>query len=339
MILYIGNILSIRGGSVSFIETMNLKLSDRYAIKTVSSIKSKPIRLLHMLFSVYWYRNKCKVVLIDTFSTQAFWFAYVVSRLCLFLKLPYISIIRGGNFLNRMQRSRHFSDKLLRGGSYTIVPSTFLEHNFLLAGYSALYIPNFIELENYQFKKREILEPRILWVRAFHVIYNPLLAIEVISILNNPNVHLCMVGSDTDGIRSKVEKRIAALNLENQVLLKGRLLKKEWIELSKSYDIFINTTTIDNMPVSVIEAMALGLPVVSTNVGGIPYLLEHEKNGLLVASDNPMEMAEAINNLLNNPVIGQQLSFEARKKVEEFAWEKVKTKWFTVLDKFVEPNI
>lgn len=338
MILYIGNILSTRGGSVSFIETMNLKLGDRYAIKTISSIQSKPIRLLHMLLSVCWYRNKCKVVLIDTFSTQAFWFAYAVSRLCLLLKLPYIPIIRGGNFLNRMHRSRYFSDKLLRGGDYTIVPSTFLEHNFLLAGYSVLYIPNFIELENYPFKKREILKPRILWVRAFHVIYNPLLAIEVISVLNNQHVHLCMVGSDTDGTRSKVEKRIAALNLENQILLKGRLLKKEWVELSKSYDIFINTTTIDNMPVSVIEAMALGLPVVSTNVGGIPYLLEHEKNALLVPSDDPVEMAEAISKLLNDPAIAQQLSFEARKKVEKFAWDKVKIKWFTVLDKFVEPK-
>lgn len=335
MILYVGNILSVSGGSVGFIETMAPKLASRYAIKSVSSIQSKPIRLLHMLFSVWKYRNVCDVVLVDTFSTQAFWFSYVVGRFCNHLKIPFIPIVRGGDFVNRLAKSKKECDFLFTRSYLNIVPSRFLEFHFNKAAYRVTYIPNFIELKKYPFKLREQVGARILWVRAFHKIYNPVMAIEVINQLGLPDVTLCMVGADTDGTRNLVEKRIKELNLSDKVKLAGRLLKEEWIELSTGYDIFINTTTIDNMPVSVIEAMALGLPVVSTNVGGIPYLIENRKNGILVESNNVEGMTKAVQELISNPDYGKSLSLNARKMVEDFDWERVSLKWFEVLDRVV----
>ena len=194
------------------------------------------------------------------------------------------------------------------------------------------YIPNFIELKKYPFKLREPVQTRILWVRAFHKIYNPVMAIDVVGKLNASVTQLSMVGVDIDGTRSQVEKRIAELKLSSQVKLTGRLLKEEWIELSKDFDIFINTTTIDNMPVSVIEAMALGLPVVSTSVGGIPYLMEDKKNGILVASNDVDAMANAILGLIESPDYAKSLSLNARKMVEDFDWDIVRLKWFEVLD-------
>ncbi len=331
MILYVGNILSVSGGSVGFIETMTPKLASRYAIKSVSSYQSKPIRLLHMLFSVWKYRNVCDVVLVDTFTTQAFWFAYVVGRFCSLLNLKFIPIVRGGDFVNRLGKSKKQCDFLFTSSYINIVPSRFLEFHFKNAGYTIKYIPNFIELEKYPFKLRETAGARILWVRAFHKIYNPVMAIEVIRQLG-PAATLCMVGADTDGTRSQVEKRIAELELTDRVKLTGRLLKTKWIELSKDYDIFINTTTIDNMPVSVIEAMALGLPVVSTDVGGIPYLMESKKNGILVESNNAEAMAKAIQELVGNPEYSRKLSLNARQRVEDFDWNSVRLQWFEVLD-------
>lgn len=337
MVLYIGNILSVHGGSIGFIETLTPRLASRYTIKAVSSIQSKPIRLLHMLISVWQFRNTCKVVLIDCFSTQAFWFAYSVGKFCKLLKIPYIPIVRGGDFVNRLTSSKKECDFLFTQSYLTIVPSKFLEFHFNQARYRVTYIPNFIELQKYPFKQRENIHPTILWVRAFHKIYNPVLAVEVLDQLGIADATLCMVGGDTDGTRVLVEHRIAALGLTDRVILPGRLLKTEWLKLSQQYDIFINTTTIDNMPVSVIEAMALGLPVVSTNVGGIPYLLEHEKDGILVPSNDADGMCKAILELLHNPNLTKKISTEAREKVEEFDWEKVKLKWFEVLDQFVKP--
>ena len=65
--------------------------------------------------------------------------------------------------------------------------------------------------------------------------------------------------------------------LNQKIEFVGYLRKIEWLELARDHDIFINTSTIDNMPVSILEMMALGLPIISTNVGGIPFILESRK--------------------------------------------------------------
>ena len=109
------------------------------------------------------------------------------------------------------------------------------------------------------------------------------------------------------------------------------MTKTDWIKYAQDFDIFINTTNVDNTPVSVIEAMALGLPIVTTNVGGIPYLLEDEKEALLVPSDNVNAMKQAIISLLENPDKTKSLSQNGRKKVEKFDWEVVKKQWVEIL--------
>ncbi len=324
--------LSVHGSSIGVIEQLTPRLAKRYEIKAVSSIRYKPLRLLHMLVSIWRYKNKCEVVLVDTYSTQAFWFAYLIGGFCYILKIPFIPFIHGGNFLKRIQKSKKQCDFLFTKSHINIVPSKFLELHFNNAMYRVKYIPNFVELEKYPFKLRKQIEARILWVRALHKIYNPLMAVEVVNQLRTLGVHLCMVGSDKDGVGSLVSKRIEELKLSDRVKLTGKLSKDEWIELSKDYDIFINTTTIDNMPVSVIEAMALGLPVVSTSVGGIPYLIENKKEGILVGSGNVEEMVNAINELMEKPDYAKELSLNARRMVEDFDWDKVCLKWFEILD-------
>ena len=138
-----------------------------------------------------------------------------------------------------------------------------------------------------------------------------------------------MVGPDSDGTMETVKQ--LAKNLKVEVTITGKLPKAEWIALSKDYNIFINTTNFDNMPVSVIEAMALGLPVVSTNVGGMPYLIEDGKDGLLVEKNNVDAFVNAIQFIVNQPDHTKRLVFNARKKVETFDWQVVKNKWFELL--------
>ncbi len=91
------------------------------------------------------------------------------------------------------------------------------------------------------------------------------------------------------------------------------------------------TTIFDNTPVSVIEAMALGLPVVGTNVGGIPYLVEDGKSGLLVPKGDAKAMCQAIKKLLSDNVWASTRSENARKKAEQFDWEVIKLKWIELL--------
>src|SRR5690606_34479389 len=125
--------------------------------------------------------------------------------------------------------------------------------------------------------------------------------------------------------------------LENRVSFTGLLSKEKWRLLSTKYDIFINTTTVDNTPVSVIEAMALGLPVVSTNVGGVPFLIEDHERGLLVSSANVDQMVDRIRWLVENPEKSYQIALAARRYAEKFDWERVKQAWFNLLDPFENP--
>ncbi len=144
-----------------------------------------------------------------------------------------------------------------------------------------------------------------------------------------------MVGPDKDGSLQKVIDKAKELNISDSVKFTGKLSKKEWLRLSEQYDIFINTTDFDNHPVSVIEAMALGLPVVSTNVGGLPFLIEDRIDGILVPPGNAVKFAEEIENLMSDSELVRKITLNARKKIEEFDWLTIKNNWFKILDAIV----
>jgi glycosyltransferase involved in cell wall biosynthesis len=138
-----------------------------------------------------------------------------------------------------------------------------------------------------------------------------------------------MVGPDSDGCLNDVKEYAKSLGLK--VTFTGKLNKEDWISLSKNYNIFINTTNFDNTPVSVIEAMALGLPVISTNVGGMPFLIENQKTGILVAPNSIESFVTEINKIMTSPEKANHLAMVARKKVEDFDWSRIKTQWIKVL--------
>ncbi len=333
-ILYIGNKLANKGNTITSIETLGeFLVKDGYSVLTVSSINNKLLRLLDMLWQTFTNRNSKDVVLIDTYSTQNFYFAVGVAKMCRVFKLEYIPILRGGNLPFRIEKSPQKSQKLFKGAKTNIAPSHYLLNAFKEKGYSNLtYVPNTIELKKYPYKKRETIKLNLLWVRSFSEIYNPQLALEIVEklVAQNIQVSLCMVGPEKDGALRDCQEIVAQKKLP--VTFMGLLSKEKWIDLSKDFDLFINTTNFDNTPVSVIEAMALGLPVISTNVGGIPYLVEHGKTGVLVSPNNSQAFVDEIQVLFNNPSKAIEISKNARIAVEKFDWEKVKKLWDEVLN-------
>ena len=127
------------------------------------------------------------------------------------------------------------------------------------------------------------------------------------------------------------------LGISKQITFTGLLPKKEWISLAEKSDIFINTTHVDNMPVSIIEAMALGFPIVSTDVGGIPFLLEDGQNALFVGDNDTVGMVEKINILLRDNHLSMRLSRNARITAQQYGWDAVYPKWKKVIDKYSKP--
>lgn len=333
-LIYVGNKVSNHGLNVSTIDTLGALLQgEGYKVVVASSKKNILLRFLYMLWVVFVHRKQTDFVLIDTYSTLSFWYAFYVSKLCKYLRLPYIPILHGGNLPYRFSTSRKATSFLVNYAFKTVIPSEYLHSHLKEFDIPRVQIiPNAVELENYTFKMRDSFRPKLLWVRALAKIYNPEMAVQVVAILKKeyPEAQLTMIGPFKDISKLEMQTIIDSYGLEVQ--LPGKLSKEEWIARAKDYDIFINTTTIDNMPVSVIEAMALGLPVVSTNVGGIPFLIEHGKTGQLVESNNPQAMVAAIKMYLNDFNFANHISVNANKQVQNFDWRVVKHQWIQLFE-------
>ncbi len=285
-----------------------------------------------MLSMILRYKDTTDIVLIDTYGATNFYYAYLVGKACQMLDMEYIPILHGGNLPERLEGSTNLSHSLFGNAKINIAPSKFLYDSFSSYGFKNVQIiPNSINTENYPFKERTEFRPKLLWVRRFQKRYNPLMALKVLQILQKdyPNASLCMVGPEKDGTMQSCKKLAKKFDLD--VRFTGKLKKKHWAQLASSYDFFINTTSIDNTPISVIEAMSLGLAVVSTDVGGMPILVENGHDGILVPEADEKAMAQEIKELIENPEKAQKICENAREKVEYFDWQLVKEQWNKVL--------
>ena len=332
-LLYIGNKLYSHGFNKTSIETLGLFLKQEgYKVTYTSSKKNQFLRLIDMMFATFISSKRVDYIIIDTYSTSSFWYAFFCSQIARVFKTKYIPTLRGGDLPNRLKKNPKLSKLIFNNALVNVAPSQYLKTEFEKFNFNnVIYIPNSVDLENYSFKHRKNLLPNILWVRAFDKIYNPRMAINVIEVLkeNGIDAKLTMVGPDKDG--SLISTKEYAKNKNIEVTFTGKLSRDEWINLSKEFNFFINTTHFDNTPVSVIEAMALGIPVISTNVGGIPYLLTHNINAILVKDNNAPEMAKAIIELLNDNDKVNFITHNAYQKVQEFNWKNVKEQWKLLL--------
>lgn len=332
-LLYLGNRLSKHGFNKTTIETLGLQLEQEgFAVFYASNKKSFPLRLLDMMWSVINYRKQVSYLLIDTYSTKAFWYAFLCSQLARFFNIKYIPILHGGDLPNRLKKNPMFCRMLFSNAYKNVAPSDYLKQAFEKEGFkNVIHIPNTIEIEKYEFKLRTELTPNLLWVRAFASIYNPKMAVKVLQQLQEqyPSATLTMVGPDKDGSLQTTKDFAKSLGIT--VNFSGQLTKEEWWELASKHDIFINTTHFDNTPVSVMEAMALGLPVISTKVGGIPFLLANEQNALLVPDNDITAMTNAVLDLLENKPKNNLLITNARTFIEQMDWELVKQSWVSIL--------
>jgi len=146
-----------------------------------------------------------------------------------------------------------------------------------------------------------------------------------------PDIQLVMIGSDIDGSIQEVQKLINDLKLDDHIKILGRKSQEEWIELSKQYNIMLSNPIVDNTPVSIIEGMALGLLIISTDVGGVSYLINDKEDGLLVKSGDHKGMANAIREVLTNSSLNYSLQGNARKKAESFSSDSIYHKWENLL--------
>ncbi len=292
-----------------------------------------------MLWTIWRRKKEYQIAQVDVFSGQAFIWAYLCGWLLIKLDKPIILTLHGGNLPEFADRhSNHVRWLLFQANSVT-APSRYLLEKMSSYRDDILLIPNALDTVQYSYIPRVSPRPVVIWLRAFHEIYHPEMAIRVLKILRNDfqEVKLIMVGPDkSDGSLERTRELAAHLDLEHAVEFSGGVLKPEVPTWLNKGDIFINTTNIDNTPVSVMEAMACGLCVVSTNVGGISYMLEDGVDALLVRCNDPEAMAAAVRRILTEPGLAARLSANARKKAERYDWSVVLPQWEALINELIE---
>lgn len=327
-VLYIGNKLTAAGKNPTGIEILGPLLERHgYHLRYASAKANKLKRLTEMLWMTFHSRRWANAVLIDTYSTSNYWYAVLVSQLCRLLGLRYIPILHGGNLPSRL-RNKTLSRMVFGHAFCCVAPSRYLADAFKARGFDVRYIPNPIDLTAFAFKPRDIVRPNLIWVRSLSEIYNPMMALLALKELNDPNSRLLMVGYD-GGLLAELREfaKINQLNVE----FSGKLTQQQWAERAANCDIFLNTSQVDNAPFSLIEALSLGLFVVSTNVGGIPYLVRDGKEAILVSPGDYIGMTAGIKRILSDTKLRSTLTENAAKLVAECASGKVISRWNQIL--------
>jgi len=307
-----------------------------YPVIAVSTHRNRYMRLIDIVQTLIRRRNQIDIQCLQVFGGPSFVVEDIASFIGRTFDQRIIMFIHGGAMPEFMARFPRWSQRVLRRANVIVTPSEYLARVIRQYGIQARVIPNVLELQHYPFRHRRRLTPRLFWMRAFHPVWNPEMAVRVLARLKRdvPEATLVMAGQDK-GMQKEIEQFVHQLRLGGAVRFVGFLDMAGKAREGDAADIFINTTRIDNMPVSVLEACAMGLPVVATAVGGIPDLLTDEETGLLVPPDDVEAMVRAIKRLLNDSELAGRLSANGRRLAERCDWTHVRPQWERLFDELM----
>lgn len=210
-----------------------------------------------------------------------------------------------------------------------VVPSVYLRNVFARHGYRALVIPNVVDASHFTYRERSPLRPHLLSVRNLESFYRVDSTLEAFALLKAryPKATLTIAGYG--GEESRLRRLAASLGSEG-IRFVGRVSPEDMPGLYGEADVFLNSSEVDNQPVSILEAFASGLPVVSTSTGDIANMARDGETGLIVPQGDPAAMAKAVATLLDNPERALVIARRARQEVEKYSWSQVRDEWAKV---------
>jgi glycosyltransferase involved in cell wall biosynthesis len=216
--------------------------------------------------------------------------------------------------------------KTIKRFDRVVTPSAYLVDVFAEFDLKAQVVHNFVETEKYKFRERVPLGTHFLSNRNFESHYNVSCVLRAFALIQQkyPEAKLTVAGDGPE--REKLKTLAAKLNLQNIEFL-GLVAPDKMPELCEMSDIMLNSPSVDNMPNSLIEAYAAGLPIVSTNAGGIPYIVRHGETGLLVEIDDHEAMAREAVRLLEDPQLAEKIISAGKREAEKYTWAAVREDW------------
>jgi L-malate glycosyltransferase len=243
---------------------------------------------------------------------------------------------RSGEAEDHLQRWRRTAIPTLQHADAVVTPSAYLVDVFARFGVRAEAISNFVDPHAVLFRRRTSLRPVFLSNRNFQALYNVPCVLRAFAVIQAriPEARLIVIGDGPE--RAHVHETARALALRN-VEFVGAVPPTEMGRWYDRADVYVNASDIDNMPNSIIEAFACALPVVTTRAGGIPYVVEHERNGLLVDLGDHEGLAAAALRLLDDPDLAERLIVEGLRDVDQlYTWAAVSHRWAALYRRLVQ---
>lgn len=230
--------------------------------------------------------------------------------------------------------------RMLGSVSQRVTPSGFLVRVFRKHGLTADVIPNVIDLSRFKAVPRTIhaAPPHLIVTRNLEAIYDIPTALKAFAMVReqHPGARMTVAGSGPE--LGALRQMTQQMGMADSVHFAGRIANADIAQLYAGADLVLNPSTADNMPNSILEALASGVPVVSTDAGGIPDLVEHGRTALLVPVGDAQAMAQAALRLLADPSLQSLLRQQGQQEVARYAWPQVRDQWQQAYARAVQDN-
>jgi len=331
-----GSLLRQSGFNVLEVKTNPEPAKRFHFIEKIKGFRTLP-RLFLFLYHLHKTLPHVEVVYFLTgFFNFFFWVTFPALILIKLHGKRVVLSARGGEARRFFEKYGLLIKPILKMVDSISVPSEFLRDAFWEGlNLKTTIVPNIADIGQFKFYERYPVRPRLLNTRNLDKIYNVGCTIKAFKIVHEqfPESSLGLVGDGSE--RQELEHLVKELGLNHSVTFYGAVEHSKISNLYDQYDIYVNASNVDNMPGTILEAFASGLPVVSTNVGGIPYIIEDETTGLLVEKEDYESMALKVIELLRNPEKALTLAQNARVECQKYLWENVKTILIPLLERYI----
>lgn len=332
-IVFVGSHLSVQRGTKGISEKIADLLGDKYDISLVSRHENRIFRLLDIIYTLGIKRFH--IVHIDVFSNKGFIYANLASLIAKIKKEPVLMTLRGGMLTEKFEREPKHVRTVLERANVLQSPSLFLIDFFEKQGINIDHMPNFIDIERFPFSRNKVQSHNILWVRAFSSEYRPELAVDTLyKVLQQyPDATLTMIGPDKGQLANTIDLA-QQLGIKKRIKFEGKVANEKLFRYFQSHAVYLNTTAYESFGVAVLEAASCGIPIVSTNVGEIPYMWE-ENEELLMSSAHAEAFAEKVGMIFSSNELSKKLSQNAHSKAIKYDWNTIRPKWDTLFNRMM----
>ena len=298
-------------------------------IKYVRTLLTSIAYVLSLLVQVRRYD------VIHVFSASYFSFVLAPTPAILIGKLYRRKVLlnyHSGEAEDHLQRWRGTAIPTIKLADVLVVPSEYLVRVFDQFGLKAQAIHNIIDTEKFRFRDRVPLRPIFLSNRNLEIHYGVDRVLRAFALIQSkvPEASLNVVGDGSQ--RQMLESLASELRLQN-VSFSGQVDPRSIADVYDAADVYVNGSEIDNQPLSLLEAFACGLPIITTDAGGIPFIVTDGKTGMVVPRGDYRQMAERALRLLDDQELTKQIIEQGRQECLKYAWESVRNEWTNTYEK------